>query len=1501
MILLLILSAVVAIEIPAVQTFLTGKVAEKLDETFKGQMRIGSIHVSPFNALIIKDIYFLDEHPYTADAYGRGFPPSDTLFRFDEIYATFSLKGLLAFPKSGFQIKSARIVGGNLNLVTEPDGKYSSNIERILQSPHVEPAPPPEGPDIFFIKDVQIENFRFTMKNFNKPLYPYPGVGINFEDMDVSCNLKVRDLKFSNMIMSGKVVEGEVWEKGGCHLDQLKGKATVGRGSVLVEDLIIKDKWSDINLARYTMDFYTAADFADYVNKVVMGGVFRKSIFDWRTLVSIVGVLPHNPIIFDIRSGSMRGPVADMIVTDFDFTDLNSGVGGLANCRLTGLPDIYNTVFDIDLKSFDCDTRALSKFISGWTEGVPVDISSIARDVHMNVRATGHGTLNGLSLQTDIVTPAGDLYGDILLEDLLYPSKPKGIGGYFSTASIDLGRMLGIKALGESAFRTSAKIIAGAPGDLTIRVDSLAADRLTALGYAYDNVDVSGSFGPDGLLAAVSIDDPNLQLRIDAAGEGKVPSGHYTLKGDLPHADLVAVNLLKKNPVARVGMKLDGDFTYDPGKAQDGYLTIQGLRLEDSRGSHDIGDVILTSALQEGMSIATLRSSFLDMDFSGGQNPIKMVDELLGVTARRDLNALIPVMKENEQSTGNYDIDLQFKDTYDVLAFFVPGIYIEKGTSGRISLYDGNLGAKISSGRLAFGSNYLRNTTLELDNYDDRLSLSLRGEEINAAGFGLQSPTIAASVDDNIFGVGLSFDNSAKSSGNYGEILLDGSFTRDEEGLLTLTAQPQESVLHLAGRDWTVMPSTISLAGPDLKMDGFSIRSGLQSLNIHGGISKTRTDTVHVNINDLDCAIANAIVSGDYNIRGNINGDAFLYSPLGDGLELNARLIADSLSVRGVDAGTIRLNSYWDDEEKKLHASLLNDIGGRQAIDIKGFMKPGDKTILADASFDDMELGIIAPFISSILSSLDGHLKGSIHAEGPLFDLRLSSEGTRLDSVRATVAFTGVPYLIDGPINIDSGSITLKDLSIRDAGGGYILVNGGLRHKGFKDMALDARVRLEEITLLDSPRPLAPDSVYGTLFASGNATASGPIGNLNVNANVSTVKEGSVHIPLSNYTTARTSDILTFAEPFRAADPYDSLLRQYTASTKPPGNINVRGRVNITPTVEAHVDIDKSSGTGFNGHGSGSVELDLQTGRNIFRLNGGYTLSGGSFHFVVPGLTSKTFTIQDGSSISFGGDIMDSELDITANYNVKTSLASLIADSTMTSTRRNVVCGLHVSDHLSNPSVKFSVDIPDLEPSVQSMVVGSLDSDDKVQKQFVALLVLGTFVPSESSGIINGSDLLYSNVSDIMMSQVNSIFQKLEIPLDLGFNYQHSNSGDNLFDVAVSTQLFNNRVLVSGSVGNRKYNAGNVGTNMVGDLDMEIKLYKSGQLRLDLFSHSSDPFTNYLDFSQRNGVGFTYQKEYNRFADLLKSIFSSKEQRLEMEKARLSQDEKMVYINVEND
>ena len=242
-----------------------------------------------------------------------------------------------------------------------------------------------------------------------------------------------------------------------------------------------------------------------------------------------------------------------------------------------------------------------------------------------------------------------------------------------------------------------------------------------------------------------------------------------------------------------------------------------------------------------------------------------------------------------------------------------------------------------------------------------------------------------------------------------------------------------------------------------------------------------------------------------------------------------------------------------------------------------------------------------------------------------------------------------------------------------------------------------------------------------------------------------------------------------------------------------------------------------------------------------------------------------------------------------------------MADTSSVATRRTVNCGISITDKLTSPKLGFSIDIPDLDPTTKSEVESALNTEDKVQKQFLSLVITGGFIENEQTGIINNTNLVFSNVSELMSRQLSNLLNRMDIPVDLGVGYQQNSSGTDLYDVSVSTELFDNRVEVRGSFGNRQYStSSNPNGDMVGDLDIDVKLDRPGELRLNLFSHSADEYTSYLDYSQRNGVGITYQKEFNKWSDFIRNLFRSRKKRQQTESGATQNEEKKT-ITIEAD
>ena len=603
---------------------------------------------------------------------------------------------------------------------------------------------------------------------------------------------------------------------------------------------------------------------------------------------------------------------------------------------------------------------------------------------------------------------------------------------------------------------------------------------------------------------------------------------------------------------------------------------------------------------------------------------------------------------------------------------------------------------------------------------------------------------------------------------------------------------------------------------------------------------------------------------------------ADFFSGKGASMEIEGR----GLSIKGEDIGSLSVLSRRDIARNRFNILINNYIGEQHPVNVSGYFIPGRNYLDLEMLLDRMQLKVLSPFLSDFLSISGGSLSGNIGINGQLDKLMLSSSNSRLDSLTLTPAFTKVPYIINGPISLSSGSISLDSLTLDDPSGSTAVLNGSVTHDFFKNFYLDANMAFQNFKVLNTTE-WDNEKFYGSASASGQVTISGYTDNLVVDAQVTTGDNSSLHVPLSSSSSAASTDLISFTD-FR--QPQDTSAIQNTAESgsvreKPRGNIEIRATAGITPGTELLIEMDKQLGEVLRCTGNGNINVTLNPSRNLFDVRGDYTISEGSYHFVLS-IQSRDFTLDEGGTIAFNGDFRNTNLNVGATYRTKASISTLIADTTSVGNRRNVNCGIQLQGPLTNPELSFSIDIPDLDPITKGRVESALSTPDKIQKQFMALLISGSFVPDEQSGIVNNSTILYSNASEILSNQFNNIFRQLDIPLDLGLNYQPgmATGGRDMFDVAVSYQAFNNRLIINGNLGNSE-----TSSNWAGDFEAEIKVDRQGKLRITLFTRSADTYSNYLDNTQRSGFGVTYQDEFDTFGDFWRNIFMSRKRREQYE------------------
>ena len=1495
-----IIAGALIIQLPKVQTAVADKVVRTLNEKLDGDIQFEKIHFKPFNTLVIKNAVILDKHPAT-DPIDSTAAQIDTFFRAEYIIAKISLEGLL--DEESIKINRAYVGKAQMNLVLEdfttpqPFGNKYNNLSRIFRLTKKEVPVEPKDKEIFCIKKVEIEDMGFALINRSSQKTKYHGE-INWNDLDIkNIRLAAEDMRFENGIMYAGVQKLSFREKTGFNVHEISANTKVGRGKTIIEDLKIKDDYSDLDLPLFMMSYANVRAFQDFIGQVKLDAEIATSILDFRTIVYFAPQLKGNKLKATV-SGMMSGCVDDFYVKDVHIDSHAGGFIGNVNGRISGIPDVEQLRIDATVDGMKMTAKGLGMFINEWSRGADLDFSKIGKDVTFRGKASAKGLLNNLNTKAQLYSNnAGSVNATARITEILDKSKPIGISGHIKTTDLDLGRILDNKKIGPVSISTG--LSAQLEENIAVDVDSLRIERLNFNGYDYRDIQARGRYDVLSMNGTVISKDPNLNFIFQGgyAKSEKSQNTVYKFTANVGHADLNATNFDKRGK-SMVQLRTNANFTRTGRGNLLGRIDIGDIMLENNSGRYEVGDLILTSHSTDNKYTARLNSKFANGQYSGSASLLDFIKDLKGVTIDKEMPALAPD-SAYEWKGDTYNLDFVCHDIQNILAFAVPGLYVENGTSLNANINEkGEFKADIYSGRFAFNRNYLKGFHMSLDNFGNALNGLVTCNEISAASAVVKDNILQLHANDNRFGAGFSFDNHGENDAK-GEFIINGNVSREDESrIFDIRIMP--SSFHYNSREWNIQMSSIRIEDDDISIDSFGAISGEQSISLHGGASNTTDDVLSLNLERFDISVLNGLLPTNLGIKGAITGTASLTSPIMD-KEISVDLISDSTYIANIPLGVLEVGMQWNEFDECFDFHTRNDLMGRRSIDIGGKYVPKSKALYAGASFNNFDVGYVQPFLKEIFSEMNGSLSGDLAFSGPLDMMRISSRDTRLDDVTLKIGYTGVPYTATGPFHIDEKGVYFDNINIKDRLDGRGIVSGSINYDHFRDIRFDTHIRADRIEAVNL-REKENEYFYGNLFASGDISITGPVNSILMEVDAATAKNGNLHIPISNsLTSSKGTNLLKFKElnNFDYIDPYEIFVQRTATEKKQENEFIVKLKVDTDLNTEAFVEIDKSSGNVLSGRGNGRITMEASS--SLFNINGDYTIDSGNYKFAAAGLVNRDFLIQQGSSIKFGGEILNSTLDIDAVYRTKASLSTLLSDTTSVTNRRVVDCGISITDKLSNPQLSFSIEIPDLDPTIKSRVESALSTEDKVQKQFLSLILSNNFIPDEQSGIVNNSSTLYSSVTEMMANQINNIFQKLDIPLDLGLKYQPNERGNDIFDVAVSTQLFNNRVVVNGNIGNKQYSSGNTQNDVVGDIDIEIKLDRSGSFRLNLFSHSADQYTNYLDNSQRNGVGVTYQTEFNTFRQFIRNIFSSKAKRqaakLAEEQARSK--DKRTIINIE--
>jgi len=547
-----------------------------------------------------------------------------------------------------------------------------------------------------------------------------------------------------------------------------------------------------------------------------------------------------------------------------------------------------------------------------------------------------------------------------------------------------------------------------------------------------------------------------------------------------------------------------------------------------------------------------------------------------------------------------------------------------------------------------------------------------------------------------------------------------------------------------------------------------------------------------------------------------------------------------------------------------LGGKFFNDQKDTLALARGVYVPKGDSI---DINFDARGLNIefLSRYLESVVQNVKGYGHGHVRMFGPT--KKIGFEGkVFVDKGQASVNVLKTTYFFNDTVKLTRKSISLSNIKIYDEEKNSGTLTGLITHNGqFKNMNYNVNIYGKNILAMNTHTE-DNDYFFGKAYATGNVTIKGDEKEANILVNAVSQPKTKCYIQIGGASSASDNSFINFINP-RAETEKEIQIKRTEGSGF---NVKVDMQIDVTPESEMELIVDPKAGDVIKAKGSGNLRVQFDTFSDI-KLSGTYIVDVGSYLFTLQTVIRKEFKIDKGSTISWTGSPYDAQLNIRALYPLTASLSDLFDDAASTTNRGSVPvnCVLNLTDNLTNPTIKFEIDLPSSDEGIKQKVRSIINTEEMMNRQFAYLLVLGKFYTPDNTGN-TGLDNTISFAFSTLSAHLNNWIQKSlnTNNLSLGLDWQKSELATDEFKAQLNYQ--NKRIILNGDFGYRNDNV-NTSTNaskFIGDFDLEYLLTESGKLRAKTYSHTIDRAL-LKEAKSTQGVGLIYKEDFESVSDMI--------------------------------
>lgn len=1408
------------------QNYLTDRVSNYLNETYKTRISIGEISYDGWTFFSLREVLMGDQKQDTTFYVGR-----------------------LQFSITGVNIDSTKFVLSNLvideavvKLNTYKDSTYTLDVIDLFSDPNDTVINPNSPPFKLVLKNLEVMDTRLELIDSTSEFYEEGFDPSNIQFSQINFRSKVFNLIDDSMIFDLKNFSCK--ERSGFEILRLKAKTTVSASMIELKDLDLVTPHSRLR-NYFSMQTKKWDDYSLFNTKVKMVAKLRQSEVDMKDLVYFAPSLKDYHYKIKV-SADLNGPVNRLSAKNV-VASMGNQTRFAGSLVFNGLPNIDETFMEINADYVSSDKRDLEKIIAMELPELMNQMGKIA------YKGKFIGFYNDFVSYGSVETAFGNAETDLNMK-VPDNSMNSEYSGKLKLAGFNLGQLLGENSLGKVDLVAEVK---GQGFDLNTIRTKFTSDiaSLTYNNYTYKDSKVDAAIHKGDMQVHLQLDDENIN------GEGQL---HVNLDAPYKHIDgtgnISKINLKPLN-FHTSDVHLSTDFTIDF-FAKDftnhhGFVSIDDLNYELAGYSYKINQIRLESEQTDEKSIR-IYSDFLRGSLIGEFHLGALPEQLKAWTYSMASNFVDAPLKPNAKQDFSFDFSLL--STSVIAPIFFPGYAISNlELEGTVNSEKESINIAGYVGNFNFEGNHLNQFTFKLS--------EIAGQELSLlAGFdsyGKIDTTLIGEFGLKVTGVpnhlDLQYYIRDSTSRILGEFKHQMNFTKDAAIL-----NYDSSWVGAGYAKWHFASGEHILFEKDkIVFDKLALNNGNQKLFIDGfygydGANKN----LSIKLEEYQLNTINEFASElGVDFQGLGNG-YIVYKNFKNRNVVIANMVITQLALDKDTLGDFEISTAYKEDSDKLMVDLKSTNGKIKNLKAVGFYDIPTNYLKLNVDFDQSKINSFQAFVKDYVKLYEGEADLNAIVEGKLDDLKLNGS-IDIRKLDFRVDYLMTKYSIEkAKFIFEDQNIRIPAFNIKDVNGSNAVASGNINHQNFSNLSY--HIKIDQFKNLQVLNTSAKDNelFYGSAFATGSFGIKGNDDGITMDIKALAEKGTKVMINPFGASTETGESYIHFVS-------YDTTQTFVGRGKGKEFGVGVNMDFTLNPNTELQVIFNEQSDDKIRAKGNGKIKMNYLPDGN-FTMAGNYDLTEGDYRFSALNVVAKKFDLKPGSTLVWSGDPLTGRLNITGVYKLKTAINTIVNMETAPdpNVRVPVECIINIKGIVEKPEIGFDLNFPDLQSNITGAAASELNAvlatfrrePELMNQQMLFLLISGSFVPINNSSNSTSSNIGSQTISDLISRQAAGLLGKAIPNLDLSMDVITASdpARGRTYVLSASQRFLDNRLELQTSVAL---------DNTQSNVSATYQIYKNKPTKVKVFNKSG-----YEAIYNRNvvtsGLGLYYRKEFDAFNEL---------------------------------